>query len=127
MSILFVAYSVALFAVVILLHYAMGRAMVVGILFLNGKIESLISIEGWALHWIKQITFAVFSVFFLLVSFVTMFVLIGFYFATWLDDQYGALGTYTVIAFWIANYVLGFGYPIYVYREKLRTAGFLHI
>jgi hypothetical protein len=56
-----------------------------------------------------------------------MFSLIVFYFATTLDDQFGNVGEYTVIAIWFFNYILGFGYPIYVHRQKLRTAGFLNI
>lgn len=127
MSILLIVYSVALFAFIILLHYVMGRCMVAGVLFLSNKMVSWNALKGRALYWMKQAVFAVPVVLLCLVSFATMFVLIGFYFATWLDNQYGAPGECTVLAFWITNYVLGFGYPIYVQRQKLRAAGFLRI
>ncbi|NKB42664.1 MAG: hypothetical protein GKS03_00160 [Alphaproteobacteria bacterium] len=124
---LLIIYSAILYAAIILLHYVMGRVMVSGILFLSKQMESWNVLRGRALYWMKQIVFAVFGVVFWLVSFATMFVLIAFYFSTWFHDQYGAVGEYTVLAFWITNYILGFGYPIYVHRQKLRAAGFLHI
>jgi hypothetical protein len=51
---LLIVYSVALFAVIIVLHYVMGRVTVAGVLFLNTKMDSWNLLKGKALYWASK-------------------------------------------------------------------------